>query len=229
MKLIWNFLVLRAVFVWLMWCSVIFLLSEPYFQVSHLVIKWWAKWACWFWVEWYHSRKKFSLHERSWPMKLTQWNRPSVANLHHTSLKKSLLKSILHVFKALQNRNARCCCSSLEGTCLFWVARSTSVSYMRSFPQSSTGRYMLLLLLRRHLFVLRGKKHFSQLFSYTALHNPLLLLPTPHCNYLTESEGMSRWSVKILPQALLRYLGAREAETFSSIHCHAQASDMWRR
>ena len=47
----------------------------------------------------------------------------------------------------------------------------------------NTGRYMLLLLLRRHLFVLRGK---------TALHNPLLLLPTLHSNYLTECEGMSR-------------------------------------
>ena len=118
----WNFLVLRAVFVWLMWCSVIFLLSEPYFQVSHLVIsmKWWADWASWSWVEWPHSRKKFSLHERAWPVKLTQWNWPSVANLHHTSRNKSLLKRILHVFKALQNK-------------------------------------MLLLLLRRHLFVLRGK------------------------------------------------------------------------
>ena len=139
-------------------------LSEPYSQLSNWVIpiKWWAEWACWSWFEWSHFRKKFSFHERPWPVKLTQWNRPSVANLHHTSLKKSLLKSILHVFQSLAKQECK----------------------------------MLLLLLRRHLFVLSGKKHFSQLFSYTALHNPLPLLPTPHCNYLTESEGMSRWSVK---------------------------------
>ena len=37
----------------------------------------------------------------------------------------------------------------------------------------NTGRYMLLLLLRRNLFVLRGKN---------TLHNPLLLLPTQHSN-----------------------------------------------
>ena len=153
------------------------------------------------------------------PVKPTQCGKPSphfreeVTTEEHITCVQSLAKQECKMLLLLLRRH-------------LFALSGKKYSCMRSSPQSSTGRYMLLLLLRRHLFVLRGKKHFSQLFSYTALHNPLLLLPTPHCNYLTESEGMSRWSVKILPQALLRYLGAREAETFSSIHCHAQASDV---
>ena len=134
MKLIWlnlscAFCSLCMANEW-MWCSAMFLLSEPHSQLSHWVIPM----KCDELSEPADPELSGLISEDCSCLMLGQWNWPTVSNFPILFPKQLLLTSILAVFQSLGILEDICCCSSLEGTCLFWEAKTALHNHLLLLP-----------------------------------------------------------------------------------------------